>query len=182
MDLIINDAKLQVKEIDEFNTKVRALLITEDNQVLVANYGGVLLLPGGSVEPREPIVKAIIRELKEETGRDYKAKEFRYLTCLEYFQKNYPKRDGSYQNRLIKTYYFVVDYKEPLKGAQSLSESEQRGNFKLQLVPLNELEKLNSVNNTDNPRNIYFQKELSVIIKFYKDMQEDMSEKRKQLK
>lgn len=182
MNLIINDDKLQIKEIDEFHTKVRALLITEENQVLIASYSGVLLLPGGSLESREPIVKAIVRELKEETGQCYKSEDFRYLTCLEYFQKDYPKRDGSYQNRLVKTYYFIADYKSPLEVKHFLSESERSGNFMLKLVPLNEIDKLIAANNTDNPRNVYFQKELATIIKFYKNAQTDISEKRKQLK
>lgn len=47
MELIINENNLKDEEIQEFNSKVRALLVDENNNILVANYGGVHLLPGG---------------------------------------------------------------------------------------------------------------------------------------
>lgn len=182
MDLVINDDNLQVKEVHEFNSKVRALLIDEENKVLVANYGGVFLLPGGSIEKKESIVKAIVRELKEETGQDYKPKELSYLACLEYFQRNYPKRDGTLQNRIIKTYYFVANFKGVSKSDQVLSVKEKKDNFTLELVSLDNLEKAVSNNSCDNPRNIFFQKELLTIIKLYKDTQADLTTKKLQLK
>ncbi len=52
---------------------------------------------------------------------------------------------------------------------QSLTESEKTGNFKLELIPLDKLEEIISNNKNNNPRNIYFIKELITVLKYYND-------------
>lgn len=166
MELIINDDNLDLKKIQELNSKVRALIIDENNNILIANYGNTILLPGGSIDPDETIENAILRELKEETGVEYSIDELTYLNTLKYYQKDYPKRDGSLQSRLIATHYFVGKYKGIRK--QSLTEKEQKDNFRLELFPIDKLEELILNNQTNNPRNMYFVKELITILKYYK--------------
>ena len=85
MNLIITDDNLQVNEIVEFNSKVRAVLIDEKNRVLIARYGNVLLFPGGSIDNGENIDNAIIRELKEETGTVYEKSDLSFLTKMDFF-------------------------------------------------------------------------------------------------
>ena len=65
MDLLINDDNLQFDEVQEFNLKARAILIDENNRILIANYGNVILLPGGKVDEKESVSDAIIREFSE---------------------------------------------------------------------------------------------------------------------
>ena len=65
--IIINETKLHDDDIQKFGNKVRAVLLS-DNKILVSHYGGVVLLPGGSIDKGETADDAIIRELKEETG------------------------------------------------------------------------------------------------------------------
>lgn len=167
MNLVINDENLQINEIDEFNSKVRAILIDEENKALIANYGGVILFPGGSIDDKENINQAIIRELHEETGTTYEETELTFLTQLDFFQRNYTKRNGIKKNRLIKTYYFCGTYKTMDLQVPCLTEKEKKDGFKLELVPLNELEKIILENFNDNPRNAYFQKEMIEITKLY---------------
>ena len=45
MNLILNDENLQLDEVNEFNSKVRAILVDNENRVLVANCGGIFLFP-----------------------------------------------------------------------------------------------------------------------------------------
>ena len=169
MKLTINQYNLKDSDINEYNIKVRAILINDKNEILVGNYSGTYLLPGGSINPNEDISNALIRELKEETGIDYKEEELISICHLDYYQKDYPKRDGTIKNRLITTYYYIGTYKDISTSNQNLTENEQKGNFKLELISLEKLTNIIINNKNNNPRNIYFQKELLMVIKFYKE-------------
>lgn len=168
MKIIINEENLKKNDIEEFNIKARAILLNEKEELLIGNYGGTYLLPGGKIDKNEKIIDGLLRELEEETGTYYNDKEVNYLCTIEYFQKNYPKRNGKTQNRLITTHYYIGEYKEISLDKIKLTENEQNGNFKLELIPLNELENILMENKNNNPRNIYFQKELLAVIDFYK--------------
>ena len=50
MKFIINEDNLHYNEVNEFSSKVRAILIDDNNQILIANYGNIILLPGGKVD------------------------------------------------------------------------------------------------------------------------------------
>ena len=168
MSLIINESNLEQKDIQEHNEKVRVLLVDDNDNILVANYGQVYLLPGGSIDQGENLYQAALRELKEETGMEYNLAELEYLNTIEYYQKDYPKRNNSVYNRLIKTNYLIARYKGIDLNCIELTEKERKDNFKLELVSLDDLEKLITNNKNDNPRNIFFQKELLTILEYYK--------------
>ena len=165
---IINKNNLTINDIDEFCDKARAIIIDDNNRVLIANYGGVILLPGGSIDlDTEDISKGLIRELNEEIGVAYTEEELDYVICLEFYQNNYPKRDGTFQNRLVRTYYYTSKFKGILKSSQLLTEKEKKDKFQLSLVPINELKELIIQNKDTNPRNIYFQEELLAVLEIF---------------
>ena len=62
MEVIINEANLKNEDINEFSSKARAILIDENNRILIANYGGVILLPGGKVDEGETPREGVARE------------------------------------------------------------------------------------------------------------------------
>ena len=168
MSLLINDDNLDISEVQEFSTKIRALILA-DNQILIANYGNVLLLPGGSIDENETVIEALIRELQEEIGQQYTPEELTPLTTLDFFQKDYPKRDGTTQNRLVRTYYYIGKFKKISPFKQQLTEKETRDNFHLNFIPIDELEQLIQNNDNTNPRNKYFKQELLTILHFFTD-------------
>ena len=64
----------------------------------------------------------------------------------------------------------------------TLTEKEQKGNFRLELVSLEQLENMILSNENDNPRNIYFQKELLTLLDSYKKIKQGICIKKLELK
>jgi 8-oxo-dGTP pyrophosphatase MutT (NUDIX family) len=169
MILVINENNLEKNDINEFSSKVRCILINDNNEILVCKYGETYLLPGGKIDNGESQVDALIRELNEETGILYSENDFKFLYELNYYQKDYPKRDNEIKiNRLVTTYYYLGKYKEINLDKQILSDKEINSNFRLELINLDNIENIIINNHNSNPRNSYFQKELLVIIEKYK--------------
>ena len=131
--VIINDKKLNEEEVQKFGSKVRAVLLS-DNKILVSHYGGVVLLPGGSIDKGETESEAIIRELKEETGIVYDINSLEELLLLEYYQPNYPTRRDEVINRLIRTKFYLAQYKGINLESINRTENEVKDNFHLELM------------------------------------------------
>ena len=159
--LTINEYNLKDSDINEYSNKVRAILLIDD-KILVSHYGGVVLLPGGSIDNSESDKEAIIRELKEETGIMYNIDELKEFICINYYQYNYPTREGKTINRLSNTKYYIGKYKGFDLDNVNRTEKEIIDNFTLELVKLDEL-----LNKTlsDNPRKEFFDRENYEIVK-----------------
>ena len=149
-------------------TKVRAIIKTEDNKFLLANYGGVLIFPGGKLEDNEYLATAILRELKEEIGIEYNITEIEPLTAFKQFQPNYHTREGKIVDRTINTFYYIAPYKGINMDNINLSEKEKNDKFKLELLTEEEIYNFIKNNKTNNPRRKYFIKELKTVMEAYK--------------
>lgn len=165
-NIIINDSNLNNNEIQKIGNKVRAILLS-DNKILVSHYGGVVLLPGGSIDIGETADDAIIRELKEETGIVYDVNSLKELLLLEYYQPNYPTRRDEVINRLIRTRFYLAQYRGIDLKSINRTENEVKDNFHLDLIELDEFASL--INEaSDNPRKKYFDRENQEVIKVLK--------------
>ena len=153
--------------------KARALLINSSNEILIANYGGVFLLPGGSIEKGENPNLAIVREIKEETGIDRKIEDLKPFLKMRYYQIGYPERNGKKSNRLLITYYYLGNLENFSMKDSRLSEKEKKDEFELEFYSLDEIEKLIKNNDSNNPRKKYFDKELEIIIEQYRQIEKD---------
>lgn len=168
MSLIINDKNLELSDIHQIKSKVRAILLDNDSNVLIAYYGGVILFPGGSIDNGESSDIAVVRELHEEIGIIYDASELKYLNTILHYQDNYPCENGDLINRLITTHYYVGEFKGIMRHNQKLTINEQTYNFRLDIVPLDQLKDLVLNNITDNPRNRFFIEEIvAILIEYY---------------
>ena len=68
MKKVINIDNISV--VDEEKEKVRLLLENNQGQILLCNYNGIYMLPGGKVDSNELLEDALKREIKEELGID----------------------------------------------------------------------------------------------------------------
>ena len=164
--IIINETKLHDEDIQKIGNKVRAILLSDD-KILVSHYGGVVLLPGGSIDKGETESEAIIRELKEETGVVYDINSLKELLLLEYYQPNYPTRRDEVINRLIRTEFYLAQYKGINLESINRTENEVKDSFNLELMKVDEfIESVNVL--SDNPRKKYFDRENQEVVKVLK--------------
>lgn len=164
--LVINDENMQ-QEPAKRKMKSRAILTNSENEVLIANYGGVFLLPGGSIEEGENPYSAIIRELKEEIGVEFEIGQLKPFAKIKYFQPAYPQRNGKTEDIMAVTYYYLGKL-ESISENRSLTENERKDEFDVRFYNLRQIEDLLKNNNVGNPRRKYFDRELHEIIKEYK--------------
>ena len=164
-ELVINEDNLQNEEIEIFEDKARALLVC-DSKLLVIDYGNTCLFPGGKIEKNEEDIDALIRELEEELGIIYTKEELSPLFKLKYYQKNYPTRNNKIKNRCITTSYYIGKFKGINLNNTNRTESEKETTFDIKLISVDDLyERTNLL--TENPRNIYFNKEMYNALEYF---------------
>lgn len=113
---------------EEVVTRVKALIITSDDKILLGHSHCEYQFPGGHLENNEDIKVALKRELQEETGLEFEeekmqpfAKLTRYIDDCE-----------------LNIYYFLIhDDRVPNLANTNYTEEELDGNYTLRYVPLN---------------------------------------------
>lgn len=165
-----NPNNLEEKDIEECEEKVRLLIKNDKGEILVANYGGAYLLPGGKIDGNESVIEALKREINEEVGLDIDESLISLVTTFNYYQKNYSKRNGKVLNRKITTHYYKTNMNIDLsKYERNLTEKEVKGNFKLEWIKEGNLKDVikNNPNIKDNPRVSYMNDELLKVLDIY---------------
>ena len=165
--VISNENNITDEKINEKKFKVRAILKDDNGNLMISNYGGVFLFPGGSIEADEDIYEAIQRELKEETGVEYTIEDLYELVKYEQYQANYPKRDGTTINRKVTTYYFYGQSKGINYKNLHLTKGEIKDNFYSLFTGQEELMSLIEHARSINPRSDYFNEEIQSVLNEY---------------
>lgn len=167
-----NPSNLNKKDISEKEEKVRLLIKNDKDDILVANYGGAYLLPGGKIDDNESIMEALVREIKEEVGIGINESLIKPIAIFKYYQKDYPKRNGKKLNRLITTHYYEANINIDLnKYKRCLTKKEIADNFKLEWIKKDKLKDviLNNPDIKQNPRINFINNELIKILDLYND-------------
>lgn len=161
-----NDDNLNSKEIDEVVTRVKAIIINSNNEILLGYSHKTYQFPGGHLES-EDLNTGLERELKEELGVDIKVVEKPFMEVIEY-SSNY-RNTG--KNRENDIYYFIVneDIKPDMANA-NLDENEIKGNYTPVYIPLNDVENILVCSISDNPINKMIVSEMLEVLKNIKGM------------
>lgn len=138
IEIIKNNNNLNEFEINNTVTRVKALIINSNNQILLGHSYCEYQFPGGHVENNEELIPALIRELQEETGLIYDKKDIEPFALLKRYYENYP--DKNTNTKIIIYYYIIKSDKIPNLNNTNYTEEEKDGNYKLRYIPLSIVE------------------------------------------
>lgn len=165
--LVINKNNLELKDINEFVYRPRAIIINSNNEILLGFCNNTYQFPGGFLEDNETLIEGLKREILEETGILLNDKEIIKQICtIEYLNKNYPRKDN---NRLTKfSYYYVVTDKKVNLNNMNYDEWEKKNNFKLKYVSISDFEKVLNETINDNQMNKMIYKDMMLVFNLLK--------------
>lgn len=165
--LVINKNNLELKDINEFVYRPRAIIINSNNEILLGFCNHTYQFPGGFLEDNETLIEGLKREILEETGILLNDKEkIKQICTIEYLNKNYPRKDN---NRLTKfSYYYVVTDKKVNLNNTNYDEWEKKNNFKLKYVFISDFEKVLNETINDNPMNKMIYKDMMMVFNLLK--------------
>lgn len=166
MKIIVNPDNLTVDETFQVFHKVRAIIENENEEFVISNEGGKFIFPGGKRESGETDIDAIQREIKEETGIEFKKEDFKEVMTLETIYKNfYDYRSDSLRPRYTSTiYYYVKSSKEIDYKNMNLTSGEISEGFKATFVNKNQLIKMLSEDHSDATNGTFFDEENRIVI------------------
>ncbi len=139
-ELIINKDNLKPSDIKETATRVKVIMMNEQNEVLLAYCDDDYQFPGGHLNAGEDVYDGLIREVKEETGIESNKDDYYPFMVTKHYEKNY-FRTGN--NRLNIMVYFVYK-KVPVIDDNNIeiSNYERKNGFKLCYVNIDKVEDL----------------------------------------
>lgn len=132
--LVKNKNSLLDSEINNIITRVKALIITSDNKILLGHSHMEYQFPGGHIEAGENLLFGLKRELKEETGLEFDTSKLEPFVVLNSYYKDYPKIDEN--TKIIIYYYIIKDDRVPNLRNTQYTDEELDGNFSLRYIPL----------------------------------------------
>lgn len=172
-----NEDKITMSDIDKVTNKVRGIVLnTDNNQILLVNYAGLFMLPGGKVDEGESDYEALKREIVEESGIEIDEEVYPFLQINSY-DKNYYDRKSGVINRLTRTLFYIIETTKEIDDSKKvLTESEKKKKHTISYVDLDSLENLVENNETNNSKRKQFDREILTVINEYK---KDIKVKRK---
>lgn len=179
--IILNPDNLIKEKLEDIKYKSRAIILNDNDELLLTINGGVYLLPGGSINQGETHIEAVKREVLEETGIDMDENLIIDLAVYEEYVKRFPKRDGiTFVSRYTKTIYFYYNKVEEVhEDKRMLSNNEKNGKFSYLWIKPEDVKKCLLENkDPNNLKRPFFDRELLTIIDEYFMFKNNMSLKK----
>ncbi len=166
--IIDNKDNLNILEITDETVRVKALIVNNENEILLGYSFGEYQFPGGHVEGDEDLTICLHRELLEETGMNIDTTNLKPFMLLEHLTKDHPEIGN---NRLSKIYYFIVETEVEIDLSKTNYTIEETiGNYELRFIPLDYVEELLLKNSEIAPKNKVMATEMLEAIKEYKNI------------
>ena len=132
--ILIMDDMNYPSDLDEiYRVAVRGIIFIEGKLLMIENSMGELKLPGGGIDDGEDDYKALVREVKEETGYDV------IIDTIEPFGEIEEKRMSTIEpkiwHQISRLYFCKVN---PTKGQCNYTEDETRLGFRQVLYSIEE--------------------------------------------
>lgn len=142
-------------EVKQNWTRVKAFIINDKREILLALSRGACQLPGGHTEEDEDIMHCLLRELREETGIDFDE------TFTRFFEAHYIGTDKMDSQIL---YHYCFSNKDYDLSKTKHTDREKEYNFTLKWVSLLDLPRVLEEyrKTTDIPINIAIIDELKL--------------------
>lgn len=162
-EIFYNDDNLLEEEIDEMVVRVKAIIINQNDDILMGYCDGTYQFPGGHLEDGETLIEGLRREISEETGifldKNVKLEPF---MMIRYYTKNYRNKGINRENKIY--YYLIRSEMEPVVNNMSLDAYEKEHNYMLKRVNLNDIESELERTVNDNSINEILYKEIKLVI------------------
>lgn len=170
-NIIINDNNLTDNEITEVVKRVKALIINSKNEILLGYSNHIYQFPGGHVENDESLIDTLKREVLEETGIILNIDNIEPFVCHIGYYKDWPEIG---KNRKTEIYYYEIKTdKLPNFRKVKYTENEQKGNFELRYIKLDEFEKELNENAKKYNNSYGITKEMLSVFKIYQNLNID---------
>lgn len=138
-EIIYNTDNLDNKNIDEKTTRVRAIVVNSNKEILMCYSNGRnhYEFPGGHLESEENLIEGLKREILEETGIEIAEENVTPFYSIKYYCKNY---HGTGKNRLVEIYYFLIytDLVYDISRTR-LDENEKYENYECRYIDIKKL-------------------------------------------
>lgn len=142
MEVIIKEYKgKKILDYQKIVKRVKALIISSNNKILLASNYKDYQFPGGHMEEDESYNEALNRELLEETGINFELKDNLTpdLKLYRYYENYHETKD----NTILEINYFIIKSDKYIDiNNLSLTKEEKDGDFSLTYINLLEFENL----------------------------------------
>ena len=142
MEVIIKEYKgKKILDYQKIVKRVKALIISSNNKILLASNYKDYQFPGGHMEEDESYNEALNRELLEETGINFELKDNLTpdLKLYRYYENYHETKD----NTILEINYFIIRSDQYIDiNNLSLTKEEKDGDFSLTYINLLEFENL----------------------------------------
>ena len=142
MEIILKGYKgKKILDYQKMVKRVKALIVSSDNKILLVNNYQDYQFPGGHMENNETYSEDLKRELLEETGIDFTIEKDiePVLKLYRYYEEYHETKE----NTLLEINYFIIRSDKYIDTDNlNLTKEEENGDFSLTYISLFEFKRL----------------------------------------